>query len=346
MNNFELSAEEIQALKKIHKQTKDKWAADRIKAVISLGSGWTFEEIAEILLLDDQTLRNYLKLFREGGIERLTDRLFKGSFCKLKDQELKELKAHLIEVTYLTVAEIITYVKKAYGKKYAMSGMTNLLHRLGFSHKKPALSPCKVDPVKQLEFLQKYEKIRRSGKTIYSLDGCHPQHNSMPQYGWILKGTTKMLPSNSGRKRLNIQGAINLDTHDLVSTVHETLDKQSTLEILKKIELKHLHENKVYVMVDNAGYYRAKEVKEYLKMSKKIELIYLPAYAPHLSLIERVWRHFKKKILYNRHYPSFKDFTEKIMDFLKRPHKKAFKNLLTEKFHFVSPNASTLNLAV
>ena len=201
-----------------------------------------------------------------------------------------------------------------------------------------------MDAVKQLEFLQKYEKIRRSGKPIYSLDGCHPQHNSLPQYGWILKGETKLLPSNTGRKRLNIQGAINLNTHHLISTVHETLDKQSTIEILKKIEERHRDEKKIYVMVDNAGYYRAQEVKKYLRKSK-IELVFLPPYAPHLSLIERVWRYLKKTVLYNQYYPTFKDFTEKIESFLRKSHRKAFKNLLTEKFHFVNPNASMLRLA-
>ena len=150
MKNFELSTEEIQGLRKIHKVTKEKWAADRIKAIISLGSGWTLEEVAEILLLDTEILRNYIKLFRDGGVPRLT--LYKGSFSKLTDEELTALKAHLSEVTYLTVAEIIVYVKKTYGKKYAMSGMTNLLHKLGFVHKKPAMAPCKVDVVEQLEF--------------------------------------------------------------------------------------------------------------------------------------------------------------------------------------------------
>jgi hypothetical protein len=42
MKDFELSSEEIQSLKKIHRHTKEKWAADRIKAIILLGSGWTF----------------------------------------------------------------------------------------------------------------------------------------------------------------------------------------------------------------------------------------------------------------------------------------------------------------
>jgi transposase len=289
-------------------------------------------------------LRNYIKLFREDGLERLTNRLFKGSFSKLTNEELEQLKVHLVEVTYLTVTEVVAYVKKAYDKVYAVSGMTNLLHRLGFVHKKPSMSPCKVDAAKQLEFLQKYEKIRRTGRCVYSLDGCHPQHNSMPQYGWILKGETKILPSNTGRKRLNIQGAINLDTHDLISTIHGSLDKQSTIEILKKIEARHFNEKKIYVIVDNAGYYRAKEASQYLKKSK-IELVYLPPYAPHLSLIERVWRYFKKTILYNQYYPTFKDFTEKIKNFLKRSHRKAFKKLLTEKFHFVNPNSSILKLA-
>ena len=344
MKNFELSQEEVQGLRKIHKLTKEKWAADRIKAIISLGSGWTLEEVADILLLDTETLRNYIKLFCDGGVPRLTDRLYKGSFSKLTDEELTALKAHLTEVTYLTVAEIIAYVKRTYGKKYAMSGMTNLLHKLGFVHKKPALAPCKVDIVEQLEFLNKYEKIRRSGKPVYSLDGCHPQHNSLPQYGWILKGETKILPSNSGRKRLNIQGAINLDTHRLISTTHETLDKLSTVEILKKIEESHRYESKIYVLVDNAGYYKAKEVKEYLKKSK-VELVYLPRYAPHLSLIERVWKYLKKAILYNQYYPTFKEFTEKIKFFLKQDHRKVFKKLLTEKFHFIDSNASMLELA-
>ena len=98
------------------------------------------------------------------------------------------------------------------------------------------------------------------------------------------------------------------------------------------------------MLVDNAGYYRAKEVKTYLKKSK-IELVFLPPYAPHLSLIERVWRYFKKKVLYNKYYPTFKDFTEKVKNFLVKSHCKAFKNLLTEKFHFVDPASSMLKLA-
>lgn len=344
MKNFELTNEEVQALKAMHRKTKERYAADRIKVIVLLGSGWTLEEVSEALLLDSETLRSYLSTYKKGGVKALIERHYKGGFSKLAVEQLAHLKQHLRTVTYLTVAEIIVYVKKTYSVVYSISGMTELLHRLGFVHKKPDITPGRVDVAKQLAFLQKFEEIRRSGHPVYSMDGCHPQHNSMPQYGWILKGETKILPSNTGRKRINIQGAVNLDTHDLISTVHETLDKFSTLEILKKIERKHVQAKKVFVLVDNAGYYHADEVKKYLKESK-IELIFLPPYSPNLSLIERVWRHFKKKVLYNRYYPTFQEFKDNTYDFLRRSHRRAFKTLLVEKFHFARPKTTALQLA-
>jgi transposase len=344
MKNFNLNPEELQSLRVVHKLTRDKWAADRIKALLALGGGWTLEEVSEILLLDTETLRNYIKLYQQGGVEELTQRHYKGSVGKLSEIEREELKAHLSEITYLSVMAVAKYIEKTYEVKYTVSGLRDLLHNLGFVYKKPDIAPGRVDAVKQLEFLQKFEEMRRSGNPVYSMDGCHPQHNSMPQYGWILKGHTKTLPSNSGRKRINIQGAVNLDTHALLSTVHETLDKDSTIELLKKIEKENKSASKIYTLVDNAGYYHAKEVMKYLENSK-IELVFLPAYAPHLSLVERVWRYLKKQVLYNRYYPTFQEFKEEILNFLNRSHRRAFKTLLTEKFHFARPKTSMMQLS-
>jgi transposase len=45
-------------------------------------------------------------------------------------------------------------------------------------------------------------------------------------------------------------------------------------------------------------------VKDYLENSK-IELIFLPPYAPNLNLIERFWKFFKKTVLYGRYYETF-----------------------------------------
>lgn len=49
------------------------------------------------------------------------------------------------------------------------------------------MSFYKVDSVKKIKFILKYEKIKHTGKPVYCLDGCWLRHNSMLRYVWILK---------------------------------------------------------------------------------------------------------------------------------------------------------------
>lgn len=344
MKNFNLSTKEVADLKNAHKQkTLHRYEADRIKSIVLLGTGWTLESVSEALLLDTETLRNYVKKYRDGGIKVLLTRNYQGKESRLTRQQLNELKIHLDEKTYMDVASIIAYVKKQYNETYKSSGMRNILKKLGFSYKKPTVIPGKMDPVAQLKYLQKYEKLRRSGNPLYFMDGVHPQHNSQPNYGWILKGKEKALRSNTGRKRLNINGALNIDTLELMASPVESLNKDNTINFFKKILKKHKNDKKIYIICDNAAYYRNKEVTKFLKKIKKIELVFLPAYCPHLNLIERVWKYFKKMVVYNQYYETFQEFKYSCMNFFKRRHKKKLKKLLTEKFHFGYETLSLLN---
>ena len=51
---------------------------------------------------------------------------------------------------------------------------------------------------------------------------------------------------------------------------------------------------------------RRKRIWRFTKTS--IELVFLPAYAPNLNLIERFWKFFKKQDLYNRYYDTVDKF--------------------------------------
>jgi transposase len=90
------------------------------------------------------------------------------------------------------------------------------------------------------------------------------------------------------------------------------------------------------VICDNAPYYRSEAVREYLKGSK-IQIIFLPSYAPNLNIIERLWKFFKKKILYNRYFESFDKFKNSCKDFFSHPHryKDELRALLTDNFEII-----------
>ncbi len=83
MTMFRLQQKEISILKAAHKASKKKREADRIKTIILLGTGWTIRQVVEALLLDDETIRNYLKRYKSGGLEALLNDSQKGYGGKL-----------------------------------------------------------------------------------------------------------------------------------------------------------------------------------------------------------------------------------------------------------------------
>ncbi len=191
MTEFTLLQDEISSLKEAHKAAKKKRDADRIKAIILLGTGWTTIEVAEVLLLDDETIRNYIKRYKSGELNALLNDNYKGYSGKLLKPEIGQLDSHLNETTYLRTQDIVSYVAKHFKVAYSISGMTDLLHRLNYSYKKPKLVPGKADAEAQEEFIEFYNELKETkgvNDPVYFMDGTHPQHNCVAAYGWIKKG--------------------------------------------------------------------------------------------------------------------------------------------------------------
>ena len=57
MKNINITPSEELALRILHKSTKDRKKADRIKTILLLNKGFSYNEVAEILLLDNKTVR-------------------------------------------------------------------------------------------------------------------------------------------------------------------------------------------------------------------------------------------------------------------------------------------------
>lgn len=339
MQTFKLSDEELRALRVAHREAKNKRSAYRINAMILLGQGWTVTQVAEALLLNEGTIRNYVRRYQKGGIEGLGRDKYKGSEGYLNQVQLQALDEHLQAQTYLRVEDVIVYVQKRFGVSYTVRGMTDCLHRLGFAYKKPKLVPGKADAEAQQGFVQEYEKLKENKAVedpVYFMDGVHALHNPIGAFGWIKKGTDKPIKTNTGRNRVNVNGAINIHNLSIETRMDDRINAESTVELLKRIEKSNPKANVIYVICDNAGYYRSKFVKKYLKGSK-IELIFLPPYSPNLNPIERFWKFFKKKVLYQKYYETYKEFRAACKKFFKqvKSYKKELRSLLTENFHII-----------
>ena len=310
--------------------------AERIKVILLLNDEKTYKSIAEYLFLNEGTISNYKKRYKLGGIEGLINDDYLGKKSMLTEKDLKILSSDLQKRIFPTTKSVITHVKRRFGVRYSRGGITDLLHRLGFSYKKPKGVPGKADRAEQEKFIRKYKRAKSQGGLIYFGDATHPTFNTALNYGWIKKGEDFEVETNSGRLRININGAIEIKSMDVITRSYPTINQYSICDFLKAIRTKNPDEKRITLILDNANYHRAKKVRALAK-KLRIKLLYLPPYSPNLNPIERLWKFMKKKALPNEYLEDFEDWKYEMMSFFRgiRKYHSELETLITDNFRVV-----------
>ena len=134
--------------------------ARRANALVLLDGGMSCGEVAKVLLLDDDTVRTWYRLYEDEGIEGLASFGYDGSTCRLSDAQQDKLRTWIAETLPRTTREVGVWIETECGVTYdSRSGLIALLHRLGMEHRKPKAVSCKLDPDKQAAFIKSYENL-------------------------------------------------------------------------------------------------------------------------------------------------------------------------------------------
>lgn len=156
---------------------------------------------------------------------------------------------------------------------------------------------------------------------------------------WQEKGylNTKKVPSNTGRRRVTVIGAIDLLEKNMVCLVTESnCDMNLILTFFDEVKKEYYEKEEIIIWLDNAKYQRNYVVMGYAE-KLGITLKFLPAYTPNLSLIERVWKFFKKKVLSNHYHKKFDDFMDAVNSFFEKfeSYHEELDRLLTLNFEII-----------
>ncbi|MCK5366695.1 MAG: IS630 family transposase, partial [Gammaproteobacteria bacterium] len=268
--------------------------ARRANCLVLLDRGMSCEDIGSVLLLDDDTVRTCYRLYRQDGIEGLAGFSYAGSACHLSAAQQEKLKVWVGETLPRTTRQVGAWIEREFGIVYqSRSGLIALLHRLGMEHRRPQAVSGKLDEAKQKAFIEAYDALLNGlagDEAVMFADAVHPTHAARPVGCWAPKETKVALDQTSGRQRLNIHGAIDLETGKTRILEVLTVDAMSTIALLMAIEALYPAMRLIHVFVDNARYHHARLVQEWLAQpERRIKLHFIPAYCPHLNPIERLW---------------------------------------------------------
>jgi transposase len=78
----------------------------RANALVLLDQGMSCGDVAKVLLLDDDTVRTWYRLYEEEGIEGLAGFGYEGSACRLSEAQQDKLKAWVAETLPVAVGQV------------------------------------------------------------------------------------------------------------------------------------------------------------------------------------------------------------------------------------------------
>jgi transposase len=346
MKPIVLTAEQRKEIERCRKATHDRRVYQRLTAVLAVAADKTRDEVADLLGVSLSQLGEWLRVYRNKGLEALCENHHKGDPGKLTPQQIEQLKAEVSTGCFHNSDQIRDWVKSTFAVSYSSSGVKDLLNRIGVTYHMVSGFLWKADPDKQRAFVKRVARHKREAKQQgaprtrrYYVDGCHPVWGLDLVYRcWLLLGQRLLVGMGSGRKRLNILGAYCPDDLEYIDyrLTRDNINGEQFVNFLRLLRSMHPEVERFILYVDGARYFDSAVVKEWLARHPEFLLSQIPAYSPNVNLIERMWKFMRQKAL-TRWHKTFEDMqaaVSQVLDHLEE-YRGELRTLMTEKFHII-----------
>jgi transposase len=248
----------------------------------------------------------WLRRVQEAGWEALAEKIAEGPECSLTEQQRQRVKRWIVgkdprqygfEFGLWTRRIVQSMIQEKMGVELCLTSVGKLLAQLELTPQKPLRRAYERDPLrielwKQEEFPKLKQRARQYGAKIYFLDetGFSSEPNLRRTYG--LKGETPVVKTSGQRQKVNVISAVSMQGAFWCQIYTHTLRQGEFITFLK--DFMSGQRAKVFLVLDSHPAHIANSVKEYVQSTQgKLELHFLPPYAPDLNPDEFVWNYLK-----------------------------------------------------
>lgn len=199
------------------------------------------------------------------------------------------------------------------------------LHSLGYRVRRPVLRIASPDPEYQpkVKKLKKYQKQAKNGEILlYYQDEI--DFNLLPgiMRCWTLQGVQRKIPTPGVNQKQYGFGAVNYVSGQTVHRIEEHKNSAGFCAFIEQFmqtvtHLPDYHGQNIVLVVDNFIIHHSRKTQEFLeKYADQLLLFMLPTYSPWLNLIERLWKHLRRKVTHNHLFASIVELVKAVCSFL------------------------------
>src|SRR4051794_30511120 len=258
MKTIQLTPQQRKDIGERRRHAPDRRIYQRLSAVLWSDDGRTPEEIAKLVGGSTRPVGQWLRIFRHKGLDEPGPLHYQGDPGRLGPAQVKRIKQEIAKGVFHNAEQVRTWIEATFGVAYSISGLKDLLRRIGASYHKVSGFFWKADVEEQRRWVRKYRRHKREAgpKTRrYFVDACHPVWGVGLLYScWLLTGQRFHVGVGNGRKRLNILGAYCPDDHDYVDLrlTKENVTGEQFVKLLERLLAKHPDTTKFILYLDNA----------------------------------------------------------------------------------------------
>lgn len=243
------------------------------------------------------------KEFGEAGLKRKTGSgskpLIPSKYYKriLKWIDGKDPRDYGYASALWTRAIVGQLIEKKLGIKLARTAVGRLLGKMNITTQKPLRRAYERDE-KQIQLWKEktYPKVlkiaKKSGAEIFFLDEAGIKSDSKLGKTWGVKGKTPIVKTSGQRQHISAISAVSPTGKFWFALYECKFNAEFFIAFLKNF-IKY-RRKPLIIILDGHPAHRAKSVASFVQSTKgKLQLVFLPPYAPDLNPDEFVWKHLK-----------------------------------------------------
>jgi transposase len=252
------------------------------------------------------TIYPWLRKYADKGMEALVERIAQGPEPKLTEKQRQQVKRWILgkdprqygfDFGLWTRRIVRELIAEKFDIALGLTAVGRLLAGLGITPQKPLRRAYERDPAAVEQWVkQTYpglkKRAKRMGAKIFFQDEAGFQSDAPLGRTYGLKGKTPVVATSGQRQSLNVISAVNARGEFWAATYTSKLNAELFVVFLESFM--RCQSGKVFLVVDGHPAHKAKHVQRYVQsLQGRLELHFLPPYAPDLNPDEFVWSYMK-----------------------------------------------------
>ena len=280
----------------------------RMMAVRRVREGERPSEVMRSYGLCRTTIYRWLRAAKRGGERALKARKHPGPQPRLSARQKaqvfrwidgKDPRQYKFEFALWTRKIVAALVEERFGVTLGVTAVGGLLAELEITPQKPLRRAYERDPkaIKrwiETDYPRLQARAKRRNARIFFLDEAGVRSDPVLGRSWAPRGETPQVSTSGQRQSINAISAVNGRGAFWFKVFSGRFNKERFLKFLKAFMRNRKYP--VFLILDGHPSHRARLVAQYVQSLKgRLELHFLPGYAPELNPDEFVWNHLKKQ---------------------------------------------------